>query len=61
MAGDEPAAERGQPGDRLVLAQAREQRVRIGLQLRERGGRADQNASSRAVAGVIRPGNARAA
>ena len=39
---DEPAAERGQPGDRLVLAQPREQRVRVGLELGERAAAPDR-------------------
>ena len=39
--GDEPAVERRQPRHRLALAQARQQRMRIGCELLEGGRRAD--------------------
>ena len=40
--GDDPAAERGHPRDRLARAQTREHRVRLALELRERDRRANR-------------------
>jgi hypothetical protein len=47
--GDEPPVQRGQPGHGLSLAQQREQRVRIVLELRERSGGADREPPVRAA------------
>jgi hypothetical protein len=40
--GDEPAPERGEPGNRLALTQPREKRMRIELELLEAGGGANR-------------------